>query len=1475
MSFKEELLEENIEIRDSSELLDMIENNNEGIVAISVDNPDVQISIATIEEDIFVNSVINEVSEDIYIKVNDIEVGTKEDVRIFIDDNFKEGYVLKSDIEDKIDVEKYKNVDEKVEFQEDNIAPDMEMLEDGESILSPEDMYNPDIVITEEISDTDYYDLEAFTEDDYQQLFDAQYEEEFDNNVVFNFELEDNVFPFDIIENESAEIQNQEDASSESVEIDDKSMSKEAYDSNLEMFSNLDGFLSKVSPDNISALFKGYIPMEMRDSGNIRGNTDMVIPRAVIDKIRENTPDFGKMIGGTVDTSSKHYIGYVEAGKIKEYLQEDNDSIKNCRIYVDYGERHSINIDKQFNINGYHPVNLYTFEFEMKDGSKEYTVCVGNDLGHIYKEIPLFENSPSLVINDTVKYDFLDRTNPDNKGHFKQIEAIATDSFGYPIRENGKIVQLKNSDGSPVFLSQKAIGAIRDKLEAANGPAIKEISQRILTKLDNEEEIVQSKIEIIKEKESNLREIYDNAAFVKEYYAVRLENAVTDLDSISDKIADLLVTLDKISEKDSEQYNSVVSTIEQLKGEYLSKIDNISEFASRCDVSDGSLSYREISDIANDAKNIYESVLDARENMESYYDVAYGGDLEEFISAKNPEEIFNSVIDIDTSKAVEIDISKYNSSISLSDKAIQLKADMVEKWNKEDGHEKMQLSLDKETGEIWTGYGTKVEIEKIEGELPEFNADKIDRNLVNLIDTPLEQLENKDFEKESVKAYLDSKVDNSDISIKDISSSFIDNSLRNGYKKESLDRLERGGLNNLTDNLEIKVSSKGVSLDKIADLIISDKEEQIEKRENDTEQVDKGAKPTIEIIKPTDKTFDAEDIVRPVTNTFGKVDVSKEIKLSAKKEQEIRELARKKIGVDKPDKPEEAKYDAYEKFVSEKRQETLETLQSIREDIITIKAKLDELDDFPQRFKYMDTFYTKYKMDFDAKVRAYVNAGGRVGKNCFCQRGVSSKELFVDFASFLKSNLIVSVELRGIFKILDAIDAFKNRDKVEKTDNQNAEISKEIDDIADKEAEILDKDKGELAEADIKDMDNVEEDRAEISDTDKEDISSEAIDDEKESDDEDMKDVNLEAVESEGNKEEPMEMKKNDTDTKVIENEDDKIKSVGIEEKEFDSGFTDGLKEDKAEPINILETEENTDKGDDKRVDESLDNKNNDTDLVVYEDDEDTTTTDEKEQLIENIKDEIEKYIDGVDSMGEAIVEGLSEGLTPQDLIDAACNVIFDRILELDGEYDENIIESIADIINTIGDYADDIPSDIRDDMYDELADLGLSDDIIQSIEEEASELKESLSNNVESATEVELYYNAVSEIIDSGMDSLDKISMELDNSLESLKENIFSEIENTTNASDDVDLSENQIQDVDTNEVDDSGLDYVEPDTVVNEPDNDLETFENFENQIENTDINDVDTDVDKNEELSSNVDADSGQDYFDLEDIDTDLAE
>lgn len=1313
-------------IKQGNRLKGTLGNATEEGLYVNVDNPDIYIDISRdVEGGMVFTGHINGESTVLFS-----EYGTdnKNAMNKFIKEHFQnDGFIEWTD-------------------EIDSIIP-FDLLSDSMTV--------EDSVIEYGIEDVDYGDIEPLTEEEADVL--EQQNMEADPDVL----EADTAEPHTISEEESVileehpveEVIYQDDEEDVpppddiDIELNEKEDEPEADAAPYQTHSSL----IETEEKYMSMVDAGYIPPVLQNelSGHIQD-------------IREQSPDFGKMIGGIVDTSSSYHFSNKDLpiGKLKEFFTDEAKEMKFEYLRVHQSSRVDEGFSAKFseNIGGtkmygiYSPVSVVTFEYRLKgEDTNRFDIYATNDLGTVYTRLDSISDKEHVLIGEKT-LPFLDRTSIDSPRAFKFIKEAG---------ENG--------------INPDSLDKLKEKLSEQNDELIEKISDKISDNLSSIEPEYRSLLREMSDTEDKIGTCLENSDYLKAVSDETLLKKIAEIDTIKGKIVDKITEIGNY-EKGSGQHVSLLGDLDKLKSQYQEKLDEIKADAEAPE-------RKEILSAREDNRESFEAASSIRQDFEEKYDSLYqDGELRlsdvdgipRFIELVSKEIV--SYPSVKTIPAI---------NDSVSEKAIEMKQNFVDKWNHTDGHEKMQLHLKTDTGEIYTEYGTRVDMRSADADTTDENGradykvsfkesecaySKDDMAKMGFAETE----KGFDTKSESYQEFLSYKV--GEISIGDIG--------KEVYREIRNDR-DSKDISTLKSDIEHIDSRLGNALE-LANLHDIDEAREIidSSRENDIDSESDEDKSSND-----DASKGAENIVfksgNPIADSPKTKYISKIGNVDAKVEISDRKMSQLN------NKSDIAKARAINEITGK--------LEGIKEKIVACDRILASFDG---RTEYFLTNSPVYQFTYGKMcdyVLEYKDAGGKIGNDCFIKSDVSFSEKLasnINYLTALNNNGIggivglVVTAVRVEHAFAKDMGRFEKEAVVSKPDVEKISIKDRISSLIDKVAsvtseivyddmELVNEDfENELPEesmdagTDTEDVSHNDEDPVENGtdvdfnediDTSKEDFMDDEdfIEDDSITNDPQSEDMDEIETESDGTNEHGRENGIEEGPDDKADSADKPEQNVVMEdasEEVIDTGDnTEDITDSEDNPVDMTDESENNMASEDE--DSTPDTENieseenmqspghtdNETEAPDKESKEKTTDAvagEETDSLIEteadksetDIADEIRDSLDGDKEDFEKAVDDAvsSDELSPLEVVDTFSDIMSDYIDNMLGSADEtgasdrenlslDDIYDVADKINTFADKLSDevgIDADsIREALHDNLAENGIGTDLIEDIQ--------------------------------------------------------------------------------------------------------------------------------------------------------------
>ena len=1113
--------------------------------------------------------------------------------------------------------------------------------------------------------------------------------------------------------------------------VPDLPLPEQIFEKELEVmdtvtFRDIEDVSSVIVKEYAPVIEKGLIPPVMRDKGEY--SSKISIANEKISEIRENgQPDFGKMLGGTIDTAKEVRPLYgISIEDVKQYIpDEQKDAVSKVNVFVDRGKGVNISAKSSFGMvraRDFSVANITTFEFIMEKGPRHYTSFITDDLGSVYRSVPGYENTMQMDIEGT-QISFLDRTNIDSPHHFSSVEKLSRDENGSLVKDEKGHFLRETVDGKPVSISEEDLSALRTAIEEYIPTGLDKISEKmesdILDKKTEIENVIPAQTQVV----SELNAMYDNLETLKEYIAGDIETkAVSKDETPINEIAKNIV--DTIDEINSNPNNKVlVEKLDDLKVQYKDCLEAFWSAGSNLDLQE----YGNFSEISESTDALKEILNDAEAKLDTYktkvseYDqvlntISSLSSEDRFIMISLADDAVNdvpTVLDKETIETFKADAD-----------AIVLKEKLVKEWNDDPDHKDMRLSVDKNTGEIWSQYGFKVECDKENNHKNSFNPEKmtVDRN-----NTPLFETEKSGvFDEESIETFAASKVPNTDIKIQDIGKVFYDETVRKGISLDKIENLSKGGFRDKGFELGRAINgTTGLSKDSIdfANNIwteisgIEIKTEQMESKSSDNLEKSESAAIAKDNRRDSLSRNDIERIAKTANNrAFGKIDRTVNVELSDTKLSEYKEK-----------------------------------LSNIKERILELDDKMTSYNNWPPLLVSGNFYFNNYKLEYDRCVYRYEKMGGKVGEGCFISKGVSKAELFADFLSCIRSNLIEST-IEQIFIGTDIDD--KETDQIK--DIEKGEVSENVEQEPDESEDVEKPDVTESVEEEPDELEGVEqpedalegieEEPDELEGIEQSEDAPECIEEELDESEgiEQLEDAS-EGIEEESDESEGIEQPEDASEG--VEQKPDK--SEDVEHPEEDSKTIEQENVGQKDPLFANETEDNLSKEDAIVAQESQTNKKNSEEDSIKDNEDHSTDT---ENLVEKVKENISDFLQGKDELRATLVDSMSSGLSVEDLITNAMDVIQDYASDITDITDDTKC-AVGELVVELSEFSNENVSDMRDFLNENIENIFGSDAMEGILSEEVAFMESADTYDLDKYGTLETLDFTVDAFIDNGLD--------------------------------------------------------------------------------------------------------------------------
>lgn len=791
-------------------------------------------------------------------------------------------------------------------------------------------------------------------------------------------------------------------------------------------------------------LTRGFIPFEIRPG--FRGGNEEKLTTDMIQTIREEyNPNFGYTLGidttefstkRTADMGKTASVVRLEYEDIKPLINEQEyqaEDFKDIRMYKEYGASQSVD-GIQVGM-----ANLCTLELTRVDDGRvlrehfaiDDTGTVRGVLGlgmeidtqkPVELEMANRESgilmSPNVIEGEPVVIGKLDRTNPDNPGHFKNME--------------GKDQAFRDE--------------FRSKVDAAFPDFCKSFCEDISKTLQERKGMLEGQIQYVKDlradvgKALNILEL-DKEGSMSDTYANLQELRSTFSDCFWGK--DLSEIPDEQLAKGLEAYREYTGILDKIgfraKDDITNalaiKSDSLSKYEQTlCRERDR---YFDFGQVTSDGVLIRDSFVDGTHNRDG---------VEETLS---PEDRFHLLCKVELTggagiPSVIMDEIKTNPLDGFREE-IKEGFDRVvgrfEAYNETVTEvEKVHVTDDME---LYTGSGFRITADVVnDGSLRELNPDDVipREGLFELYDRKETTAEAENIQRPTaladstdVKNFLEARPEGVDKTRGEIRKNAIDTAIFKGQDREliigkpidplrkigAIDRTH-GDLNGKSEytyyydkdavkNLLIRESSVKTDVQDYIETALHvvdhvNKEgplnlEAVKEdtgrllEEKQTRDVEAGGvapvADTVEVGKTANAGSSEKDFEKAVNKishgAYGKTDNTKGVEIAAEKKQELLDEAFR----------EEKDPDKAEKLYAEKLEALQEKLEIVRNDIIYYEGKMD-IQGIPPRIVYMHNGFQQAKLEYDSAIRMYAHLGGASGEDKFVTKVPKAEEVFSD-----------------------------------------------------------------------------------------------------------------------------------------------------------------------------------------------------------------------------------------------------------------------------------------------------------------------------------------------------------------------------------------------------------------------------------------------------------------------------------------------
>ena len=727
---------------------------------------------------------------------------------------------------------------------------------------------------------------------------------------------------------------------------------------------------------------------------------------------------------------------YVEGARFKE------SDILSVRVIKDFGDTMDVQ-GKPF-----HVTNLDTFEvrFKGETGKPEVHTCtlvvddmgvcrgnlhyIASDRDHCFSMFPDGTTGVSKKQFDAMKFEPLDRTNPDNKGYIKDIRDI--DSFRQEV-----------NDRIPGFLDQ------------FNKEYYDGLEKRPDDGGYSRKEYIRGKEMYLESQAGSLRDTVNIVGLYKEKLNADLVHARGAAVEKIQEIVDLKHDMDKLS-PDSRVSNGLAGNMEKLKTEYADKFNIYRDTLAK--YKDTKKTYSKIKDSYKEFQDKREEV--SKENHRLFQNESTNGDKIE--KELTPSERFgllceNACIRENMNPSwSSIDVGKIQDKYEkVVKESIDTIRDVVKEYNQGTDVESEKINfgdLDGAGGEILSsGPSTKDGFQILADEV------RGGKEIGEAYNPRLDQEGNKRFTEAnfgaasndpSVKANLSNidaqeKAKGSQYTREEVYNNFKNQGIKDGCGNIALEKAAHDykvsiadfKIEGIPDAVDVKDILKSVEnkvtgmKDEKSDVEKKERQDFVEKKEDADEIKTKDSTDQDEQNEQnhqdTDKDKNSFDqkVGRAMHGAYGKINVDKKVELSKEKAQQFEKEAEQEIkDSDKLQMEKEAKEESvgdpdkykeiYEKKLSDKAAEIYQSkaeahkvkLDEIKNDILRYKDKMDSFSYLPPKSIMKHSGFQLAKVEYDCAIRMYEKMGGKIGEDCFVAKSLSASEMFMTKSELMNSN---------------------------------------------------------------------------------------------------------------------------------------------------------------------------------------------------------------------------------------------------------------------------------------------------------------------------------------------------------------------------------------------------------------------------------------------------------------------------------------
>lgn len=875
--------------------------------------------------------------------------------------------------------------------------------------------------------------------------------------------------------------------------------------------SFIDSKVTNIFSDrNMQTVRSGFIPMEQRI-----GSEKSLLTQEDVEEFRQEVPDFGRFLGfDTTDiTSAKTYIvSQKDFSKVCEGLFAEKDGKFEVGSYGAYSDRGVF----EAKVDDIKEIKLHVEKNSIGGLRQSPVTADGSPIkGNIerlsnneicYKIYDRGDNKIATLADikdgqyeDKGYYTALDDKGRidvfhDTKINTARIDGVRVDTF------NLCTIEVKDRDGQ-VFKNTCLIDAKgnvmnSDLFSATNGPETRlyvraEANIPVLNQFETKEnsyrsvsndlkdgqslEEVRGKYELTHENNNLSRAVsvfsadmrgrmdrIDRIIEEKSFERNGLEKSVNFKElgreicatSLSNKINDISKQINAIDKgKETESPEKISS----MKSELAEKIEDYHRVYQQTRPSESVMISSQAIGIVQGVRAEIETLQETKEDYASFA---------KEIRENSPQENLARISRIEAGAVdrctIHMDIDEQFINVTSGERGIIEQE--IEKYNK-DLPENEHITLGKDG--IYTEEGCAVLASDSRLTIPSYEADS---------ERQIENLYNKDYDKTGIGDNFSQKskeiqygnktplekshyagitlvaehirggiVSPMDIIPKIIEENCYDTALKQELLEINSSAVETSGVDYIEEVPEnIEKDNTGQSSIIIDDSINND-------TDKDTEYIDygegKGGKPN---------TSNLDKYLKAFSGSYAHVDITKDVELSDKTKKEIDDKAERdakdpitgKVDVDK-------KEELKEKYTKEKINE----LEQIKVRIASGLEKQERyFDSIPRKAQHTDTPITINNFNIDRAAYEYIKAGGKFGKGCLLENGVTSTYLISDLVTIQHSNLLVSIEWRIIDAVTSGIEKILFGEVIGRESSQNMEANNSKDIETTEENKTVDKD---------------------------------------------------------------------------------------------------------------------------------------------------------------------------------------------------------------------------------------------------------------------------------------------------------------------------------------------------------------------------------------------------------------------------------